>query len=246
MELENLIDTSFDEELLKLGVLKWLPWVGKNYSNNKRRLLIVGESHNIDIENEEEYDKEKKQAEGNENHTREVVNKLAIIRKEKKGRRYFDNTYRVLLNDNNFKALFWDQVCFYNFIQKPMDYRDKKNPQRPTNTEFYNSWNPFIDLIKILNPTDCIFTGVQASGSFTQAMNALSIKYSDLHWFDKIGRVPPRTASLNINENKIILSFIQHPSKYFSWEKWNSFLKNNNKVVMEALRNIVFPNETVV
>ena len=42
------IDKSFDAEILKIKNLNpnWLPWIGKdfNLSQNKKRLLVIGES----------------------------------------------------------------------------------------------------------------------------------------------------------------------------------------------------------
>lgn len=242
MEFKNFLDTSCDDELTKINGLTWLPWIGKNYSNNQRRLLIVGESHYCKADNEEDFKKECKAKIGNKENTRIVVNNEAIIREIKKDCRYFDNTYKALLNENTFKALikditfrerFWGQVCFYNFIQRPMDYRIKERPKR---TDFYNAWKLFIDLITIINPTDCIVTGVQASNSFNHAMNDLNINFSKVKKVEKVGMVYPRTALLNINENEIKLSFMQHPSAWFSWENWHIFLENEHKEGLKALR----------
>ena len=57
--MEHLIDTSFDKDLSNIDGLTWLPWIGNNYKNNTRRLLIVGESAYLGKEhykdNDEEY-----------------------------------------------------------------------------------------------------------------------------------------------------------------------------------------------
>ncbi len=44
----NLLDLSKDNALEKIPTLTWLPWIGKDYFNSNKRLLIIGESHYSD------------------------------------------------------------------------------------------------------------------------------------------------------------------------------------------------------
>jgi len=235
--MEEYIDTSFDEVLSNIDDLTWLPWIGSNYKNHKRRLLIIGHSQYELGSNDEEYRNNFMSATEDKDDTRKRIYQYPISRWWRN--KIYDNIHRALLGTNDFdKELFWKQVCFYNFIQRIIDYRSHIKEQ-PKPIEFYNSWKPFIDLIKILNPTDCIFIGVSASHGFNQAMEDLRINYSPIKELEKIGGTKARIASLKINENEINLSFIQHTSKMFSWRKWNIFLESNNKEVIENLKNIV-------
>ena len=34
-----------DEQLLQINNLRWLPWIGKNYSASQTKLMVLGESH---------------------------------------------------------------------------------------------------------------------------------------------------------------------------------------------------------
>ncbi len=237
--MEQHIDNSFDKHLLNISSLTWLPWIGKDFKKNSRRLLIVGESHYALGDNDEDYQKRFREATDNKTFTRECIYESPVCGDWRNNT--FDNIHRVILRSNDFdKELFWEQVVFYNFIPRLMDYRVK---ERPTWVDFYSSWKTFIELINILNPTDCVFIGVSASNSFNQAMDELRIKYEPVKWLEGIGTAYARTASLNLNENKIKLSFIQHASQMFSWSKWNTFLARENKETLTFLKAKVFKEQ---
>ena len=44
-----------DSELNSIPKLSWLPWVGSNYLNNTKRMLIIGESQYAQGETETAY-----------------------------------------------------------------------------------------------------------------------------------------------------------------------------------------------
>jgi hypothetical protein len=228
--------------LLNLNGLTWLPWIGKNFKNNKKRLLIVGESHYALGDNDKEYQKRYKDATDNKTLTRECIYESPVCGEWRNNT--FDNIHRVLLRSNDFdKELFWEQVAFYNFIQRLMDYRVK---ERPTWVDFYSSWKTFIELIKILKPTDCIFIGVSASNSYNQAMEELGVKYEPVKWLEGIGTAYARTATISLNDDEIKLSFIQHASKMFSWSNWNTFLSRENGETLAFLKSKVYKEEVEV
>jgi hypothetical protein len=240
--MEKHIDIYYDNELLNLNGLTWLPWIGKNFKNNKKRLLIVGESHYALGDNDEEYQKRYKDATDNKTLTRECIYESPVCGEWRNNT--FDNIHRVLLRSNDFdKELFWEQVAFYNFIQRLMDYRVK---ERPTWVDFYSSWKTFIELIKILKPTDCIFIGVSASNSYNQAMEELGVKYEPVKWLEGIGTAYARTATISLNDDEIKLSFIQHASKMFSWSNWNTFLSRENGETLAFLKSKVYKEEVEV
>jgi hypothetical protein len=234
--MEQHIDNSFDQILLNVSGLTWLPWVGKDFKKNSRRLLIVGESHYALGDNDEDFQKRFKVATDNKTFTRECIYESPVCGDWRNNT--FDNIHRVLLRSNDFdKEVLWEQVAFYNFIPRLMDYRVK---ERPTWGDFYSSWKTFIEIIKILKPTDCVFIGVSASNSFNQAMDELRLEYEPVKWLEGIGTAYARVTTLNIDDNIIKLSFIQHASQMFSWSKWNSFLERENKETLTFLKNKIF------
>ncbi len=234
--MKKHIDNSFDKNLLNIRDLTWLPWIGKDFKKNERRLIIVGESHYTFGDNDEDYQKHFQEATNNKTFTRECIYESPVCGDWRNNT--FDNIHRVLLRSNDFdKELFWEQVVFYNFIPRLMDYRVKERPNR---FDFYSSWKTFIEVITILNPTDCVFIGVSASNSFNQAMEELRVKYEPVKWLEGIGTAYSRTAKLNLNENIIKLSFIQHASQMFSWSQWNTFLARENQETITFLKTKVF------
>lgn len=40
--MKTLLDKQFDEDFKKVEFLTWYPWVGKNYSEAKVKILIIG------------------------------------------------------------------------------------------------------------------------------------------------------------------------------------------------------------
>jgi hypothetical protein len=233
------IDHSFDNDLSSVSGLTWLPWIGKDYKTNEKRLLIVGESHYQVGANDNEYEKRFQAATANINFTRECIYESPISNKWHNNT--FKNIHRVILrSDNITRGLFWEQVAFYNFIPKLMDYREK---ERPTWVDFYSSWKTFIELVKILTPTDCIFIGVSASNSFNLAMQELQVDHEPVKWLEPIGTAYARTAKLKLNNTEIKISSIQHASKMFSWSKWNTFLAREHRETLRFLESKVFSGQ---
>jgi hypothetical protein len=125
--MEKYIDNSFDNDLLNVSGLTWLPWIGKDFKKNKKRLLIVGESHYALGDNDEEYQKRFQDATDTKSFTRECIYESPICGEWRNNT--FDNIHRVVLRSNNFdKEHFWEQIVFYNFIPRLMDYRVKERP----------------------------------------------------------------------------------------------------------------------
>jgi hypothetical protein len=239
--MDNSIDSSFDKQFELVNNLTWLPWVGKSYTNADRKLLIVGESHYAFADNDIDYEKKFREATQDKSLTRECIFESPICGDWRNNT--FDNIHRVFLETNDFsKSIFWEYIAFYNFIPRLMDYRIK---ERPIWVDFYNSWKTFIDIIRIIKPTDCVFIGVSASNSFNQAMEEFRINYSPVVWLEGIGATYARISKIRIDGNELKLSFIQHASQMFSWSKWNLFLKRQNGEILNYLRKVVFNNQAI-
>ena len=98
------------------------PWVGKEYDNQKLKLLIVGESHYY---NDEEHRKEQQ---GNESFTSVLLQQYLDIKELRNDRgrwtKFYTNTYNSLahlldISPHNTKpSEFWNKVVFYNYIQE--------------------------------------------------------------------------------------------------------------------------------
>lgn len=239
--MEKHLDKSFDKQLETITNLTWLPWIGKSYNKANRKLLILGESHYKSADSDAQFEKIFKGATEDKEFTRKTIYESPICRDWPNN--IFDNIHRVFLETNEFRRkLFWEHVAYYNFIPRIMDYRKK---ERPMWVDFYNSWDTFVKVIKVIKPTDCVFIGVTATYSFDIAMKNLGIKYSPVEKLEKIGKVPARISKIEIDDYELNLTFIQHASRMFSWSKWNAFLKKQNGEIIEYLQSVVLDDKTV-
>lgn len=207
-----------EDKFQNIENLKWLPWVGHRFNSIAldNRLLIVGESHYHDntpasIENH-----------NSPTFTREVIEELAIGRLYY-GTKIFPNFHRALFRNDEFDSpFFWSLVSFYNFIQRPMD----TNKSRPSYNDFYNSWFPFFEIIKLLKPKTCLFIGTSAANSLVHATQNTDFSTEPVKWEDYISNAYAKTAILkDKDENETQLIFIRHTSQMFSWSKWNEYLQ---------------------
>lgn len=199
---------------------KWLPFIGDEYVdlNFNNKTLIVGESHYHDNTTESIAKHE------SASYTRLVVEEIAIGRCYW-GTKIFPNFHKAMFENDTFDSgKFWNLCSFYNFIQRPM----ATNNGRPTEDDFLLGWSVFFDTIEILEPKTCIFIGVEASSTLRKAIKETEFKLIELVRDDMIGKAYPRRAKiLDLKGEEVDVYFIRHSSQYFSWEKWNAYLKAN-------------------
>lgn len=109
-DVENT-DTSFDGQLSRSDVVNFLPYVGVKYRTEKRRILMVGESHYGSLERN-----------SNRSLTRSVVED-DYLKASKNGRRYnwtkcFRRVAAMVSNGDYYNSdAEWQKLCFYNFFQ---------------------------------------------------------------------------------------------------------------------------------
>lgn len=221
IELQKLVDNK---------ILKWLPWIGKNYENSEIKILIVGESHYFNPEEIQSFEKHQ-----NILFTREVIEEMPMNR-DYYQTKVFQNFHRAILGNDTFDAeKFWNQISFYNFIQKPMN----SNKGRPTNVDYFENWNGFVKLVETIKPTICIFIGSSAANSFNTFFSQSSLDFIPVENIEKIGVNYAKKSILKVNNLELPIHFIKHTSQYFSWNKWHDYLKNTIPNEIEFLEKIV-------
>ena len=154
--------------------------------------------------------------------TREVIEELAIDRCYYETR-IFPNLHKALFRNDDFNSsVFWNLISFYNFIQRPM-VSDK---DRPTETDFYQGWISFIEVVRILKPKKCLFIGTSAANYLEYAIKDSDYSTDGVEWEDYISNAYAKSAIIKDNEgNETQLIFIRHTSQMFSWNKWNNYLQ---------------------
>lgn len=225
-------DRSFD----RIEGLSWYPWIGSNYFRAQRRVLIVGESHYNTGDNIDEANIKTIREKWT---TRDVVQTYPVS--HDRDNNMFENLHRCLFQTNHIdRESVWKNVAFYNFVQRPMNYNGKEwEKERPTRKDIEIGWRVFVDVVNILQPTDCLFVGVAAADAFNENMKTLGISYDGVRW-NKVENCKryARCFKLSINDFSLKCIAIQHTSQYFSWSAWNAYLDKENHEMLKYLKQL--------
>lgn len=239
---EHMIDKTFDAAFRKCAEkhsLTWLPWVGRDYKKTgEHRLLIVGESHYSNENDPSKRQMSLDEVAKNENFTRLVVQEELDLAWRN---HFMEGLHRALVGTINLgkgRARLWQNVAFYNFIQRPMEYNEQ-DKERPTSEEFYLGWNTFVSILKIIRPQYVLFIGNSALNYFDAAMNAQGID-SKAKVLPYMNGAYPRSALIEVEGNTSRLFAIRHASQFFSWPVWHDFLKSQMPDEMEWISRLVF------
>lgn len=197
----------------KITGLTWEPLIGENFMNSDTcRILLIGESHyQNDATAEEIYDP---------NFTKYVVNRAA--RGELKHSAFYSNTELALIGSANYNSQkFWENIAFYNFIQRPMS----NSKDRPNEKDFQKAAEVFYQVMDELQPTICIFLGMSAA-EFIRTYSLENKKEEFNGWRIENNKVGRYLKKYLVYKSKYPTAiFIKHPSAYFSYEGWHQFIK---------------------
>lgn len=141
---EQLTKSDYDTELDKLidtQILRWYPWIGKNYNTQDRKVLIVGENYYLSRHLEEK----------GVHLTRFTMWQQGIA--DDSDSNFCRNIRLALAGNKSKRESFWENVALLNFVQTPME----TNVSRPTAKDYQNGLNAFDSVIEILQPTDIVF-----------------------------------------------------------------------------------------
>ena len=236
----------YDVAFKNVEGLVWLPWVGENYPNRPplSRLLIVAESHYIKAGGGEDDDVRRKQLEKlrkqhttDKQYTRAVVSEYCVNDSWGCCNRTLDGIPKTLFGTVEIdRERFWSDAAFYNFVQRPMDYQRQGGPEQATWDDFSSAWPVFLEVIKILEPSHCLFFGVRASNTFNATVIDTGIAGQAVTLRGQINKVSPREAAIEINNRTVPLTFLKHPAKFFSPGEWNNYLTAHHPTLMKWIR----------
>lgn len=111
--------------------------------------------------------------------------------------------------------------------------------ERPSKDDFIDGWKNFIDVVKVLKPDVCLFSGVTASNWFDEQMQKLEVSHDPIEWREAISRIYPRVGAVNLENDHLPLVFIKHCSRYFSWSRWHAYLQQTLPDATTYLREVV-------
>lgn len=223
----------YDQKLAEASGLTWLPWVGENYENlsSNRRVLIVGESHYSSKKTEEEVKKEIDEYMNDPNSTRDMVEETLI------NWEWYTSTlsnihYLCYAPENT--QQFWADLCYYNFIQRPMRYYPEP-AERPNWQDFTTGWEVFLKVVEILEPSQVLMIGVESANHFDGFMQQHNRKHGGVIKTEKVGRAYARSATVKVGQKTIPLHFIRHCGQYFSSDKWSEYLCREAPELMKSI-----------
>jgi hypothetical protein len=226
----------YNSEFDKIKSLSWYPWIGTSYENNTdSKFLIIGESHYV-INQDDKFNQEKFDKVIKNKRTTQLVVEEAI---ECNGRyKFFINASKALMGDASYEfSKLWSKVAFYNFIQIPM----VTQKGRPKTEDFLKGWETYFEIIKVIKPTHCIFLGSSSAGTFKKFVSKqMNIEYEDVNYHMKFGRYWGKKGSITIDGFKTNITFIKHPSSFFTWQDWYSYLtKRKGQSIINLRENVM-------
>lgn len=218
---EHLLDRRFDAQFSQTKGLTWLPWIGTRYSMRppNHRLLIVGESHYSNERDPAALEPAIEAITMQPEYTRAVISECCID--EDWSNRTLGTLPKLVFGTSSIQShQLWHDVAFFNFIQRPMRYVPQ-SMERPSFTDFSDGWRVFAQVAAVLQPSCCLFIGVEASHSFGFAM----CDHGSAKRTEKIGSTFARLAHVSHSDRRMPIHFVKHAGRYFSWHRWHSYLR---------------------
>ena len=224
----DIYNSKFD----KIPTLTWYPWIGIYYElQTEAKFLFVGESH---YAQDSKGNFNAKQFEKMMACKQETINVLNHAIKNNGEWKFFKNTHKAIVGESSFDIKhFWSNVAFMNFIQKPM----KTNLGRPTSKNYEDGWINFIETLKVIKPSHCVFFGSGAANHLTKIVKQSdNLSYEITLNHKKIGAYYGKKVSLTFDNHTTNITFIKHPSSYFKWKLWFDYLTTRNGEAIKKLR----------
>lgn len=209
------IDASFDHQFENNNVLTWFPWVGKNFINQSKKTLILGES----TYNWNPNDSTVQERINRKDHLRLLHQNHAL--NFNRNSKYVRNIERAIYNTKTpkpeTKEHLWSSVVYHNLVLRPM----ATLKHRPTYNDYKTGWLEVLNLLNDLAIDQCIVYGLEKEKIHSLIEVANNEKIIMQHKRSlAVGRSRPSVVTLEIKDKKVKLVFIRHPSAFFSWKKW--------------------------
>lgn len=216
---DKCLDKSYDKEFRKLkksAGLTWLPWVGKEYRNEK--ILVIGESNYTDKGWTSTVDEDIM-------YTRKVVDHICFRRMHRKSQT-LPNIARML---NVFKGgkmdivpMVWPKIAFVDVCQRCLEQVGKKR-ECPSEEDIVNGWRTIFALIRILEPRFLIFMGKTAADFLSDEVQGMQVNCPIACSRKNDSR--HKHAIIRTGNMQIPMILLPHPSNGFSHNVWRKYLK---------------------
>jgi hypothetical protein len=205
--------------------VNFIPWVGLNYNDQKKKILLLGESHYIPAQDRivTEY----------------IISSFLVGQIKLK---FLENITKAFLCKeigeypfDNEVINFWQSVAFYNYIQKPVEESNSK----PSPELILAAQLPFSQVLKILKPDILLCVSVRLYEKWLpDKMLDLQIdgKYAGQLTSDKFRS--RATWYYKIDSNTF--TFVSRLNKHPSWWMGKEDCKDSQNLIEELKTNSYF------
>ena len=224
--------TRYDADFDRVQGLTWQPWVGQNFPERSphQRLLVVGESHYF-RGNTPELRQANRESYLDPKSTRNQVLGALVNHEWEGGNKTLDTIPQLLFDTTDIDhSRLWADSAYYNFVQRPMNYFEN---EKPTDTDFVAGWGVFADVVRIMQPSHCLFIGVSAA-NFCNLGNVTK--------HEKVDGVWPRVAKLELVGATSELVFVHHLARCQRVDQWHAYLQTQHPNLMSWLGAELYAN----
>jgi len=106
-----------------------------------------------------------------------------------------------------------------------MDYIQDGQPERPSWDDYVAGWKVFAEVVRIIQPSHCVFIGVTAANSFNHWIASQNVFSGNVSVTEKISGTWARVGKLEVAGATTELIFVKHLGLPVSWSRWNDYLK---------------------
>lgn len=218
--MKEYLNTALDEKFNEIDSLTWLPFIGRDYFNEKNKTIIIGESHYVpDGEDPELYE--------DKTWTRHFVLKEGLQIKPWNLSDFKNplirNIEKVLGVEGSHET--WNKMAYFNLIQRLLPSMD----DRPDDEDIKVGLNTFKKVVRLLDSDRIIFCGVKAAKYFQNLLHDESFQIEQFKFeTNLIDGAYPKSFLLEFGGKKRFCYFIRHPSGShggFSPAKWKKFIE---------------------
>jgi hypothetical protein len=230
--------------------LKWLPYIGVNYTRAPSKVLVVGKSHY-------DWDKtEKSKTQLNNllfNLETIIWNGYGMHRWDNhsindfKKKKFYRSLERIVFNTdeiytaemNHFRHTFWSSICFHQLIQNPMlegwEHKDTKKTRQ-------QGFKNLLEVIKILKPEHILMMSIdyKYENEFKAILldSGYSFESENMIWKKSKGKDIRSTQIFKNDKTAFTYSMLVHPSSGSSnYNEQHNLLKELFPSLLKYVKN---------
>src|SRR5437764_9919341 len=139
-----------------------------------------------------------------------------------------DNIPRLLFKTTEIdRRRLWGDSAYHNLVQLLMD-NSSKPAKRRTGDDFIAGWLMFAEVVRIIQPSHCLFIGVSSAKTFDISMASQNLSFDKIYRPAHVGGVRPGLAKLEIAGTATKLIFVHHLGWCKSLSQWHEYLQTEH------------------